>query len=86
MHGDATMIKPANKPARSKAETKADITDRTARAIIDDESGVREAKTEKLRRARLEREAREASAPLASEARKAKRSASRHKSSSSHAG
>ncbi|WP_075995282.1 hypothetical protein [Salaquimonas pukyongi] len=38
---------------RSKAEVKADVTNRTARAIIDDEVKRRKAKTEKLRKARL---------------------------------
>ena len=38
---------------RSKAEVKADVTNRTARAIIDDEVKRRRAKTEKLRKARL---------------------------------
>ncbi len=45
------------KPNQSKAETRADTTDNAARAIIDDEAARREAKTAKLRRARLENEA-----------------------------
>ncbi|MDZ5699519.1 hypothetical protein [Chelativorans sp. M5D2P16] len=45
------------KPKPSKAETKADITDHTARAIIGDEAARREAKTARLRQARLENEA-----------------------------
>jgi len=45
------------RPKPSKAETKADITDHAARAIITDEAERREAKTAKLRQARLEREA-----------------------------
>ena len=48
------------KPAPSRAETKADITDRTARAILDDEAAKRREKTAKLRAARLEMEDREA--------------------------
>ena len=48
------------KPARSKAETKADFTDRTVRAILDDEVAKRRAKTAKLRAARLEMETQEA--------------------------
>ncbi|MCB1438388.1 MAG: hypothetical protein KDJ63_01335 [Nitratireductor sp.] len=41
---------------RSKAESKADITDRTAREITKAETENRDAKTAKLREARLERE------------------------------
>ena len=48
------------KPARSKAETKADFIDRTVRAILDDEVARRRAKTAKLRAARLEMETQEA--------------------------
>lgn len=44
-------------PARSKAESKADATDHAARAIIGAEARSREAKTRRLRQARLEREA-----------------------------
>lgn len=51
------------KPKPSKAETKADITDNTARAIIGDEAARREAKTAKLRQARLEHEAKLAALP-----------------------
>jgi hypothetical protein len=50
------------RPARSKAETKADITDSAARAIIDAEAEKREAKTERLRKARLKMEAEQAAA------------------------
>jgi hypothetical protein len=50
------------RPARSKAETKADVTDSTARAIIDAEIESREAKTERLRKARLKMEAEQAAA------------------------
>ncbi len=48
------------KPTRSKAETKAEITDRTVRAILDDEVAKRRAKTEKLRAARLAMESEDA--------------------------
>ena len=48
------------KPARSKAETKAEITDRTVREILDDEVAKRRAKTAKLRAARLAKEAEDA--------------------------
>lgn len=44
----------------SRAETKAEITDRNARAIADAETAHREAKTARLRRARLENEAKQA--------------------------
>lgn len=54
-----------SQPAKSKAETKAEITNRTARAIIEAETDRREAKTQELRRARLENEAKEAAAPPA---------------------
>lgn len=45
------------KPRQSKAETKADTTDHAARAIITAEAERRDAKTARLRQARLEREA-----------------------------
>jgi len=62
------------RPARSKAESKADITNNAARAIIGDEAARREAKTAKLRQARLKQEA--AAEPEAKPApRKAKRPA-----------
>lgn len=48
------------KPKASKSESKAEITDHAARAIIDDEVARREAKTAKLRQARLELEAKQA--------------------------
>lgn len=51
------------KPKPSKAETKADITDHAARTIIDDEAARREAKTARLREARLQEEAKLAAAP-----------------------
>jgi hypothetical protein len=51
------------KPKASKAETKADITNEAARAIIDDEASRREAKTAKLRQMRLDQEAAAAAIP-----------------------
>ncbi|MGY6707306.1 MAG: hypothetical protein ACXIVF_03180 [Rhizobiaceae bacterium] len=48
------------RPTRSKAETKAQTTDNAARAIIDAEVDSREAKTERLRQARLKMEAEQA--------------------------
>jgi hypothetical protein len=47
----------AFKPKPSKAETKADVTDHAARSIISAEAERREAKTARLRQARLEQEA-----------------------------
>ena len=41
----------------SKAESKADSTARVAKGIINDEAALRDAKTQTLRTARLEREA-----------------------------
>ena len=56
---DSTIITQGNlfKPKPSKAESKADITNDTARAIIGAEVERREAKTARLRQARLEMEA-----------------------------
>ncbi|MCR4265153.1 hypothetical protein [Nitratireductor sp. ZSWI3] len=48
---------------RSKAETKAETTDQAARAIIEAETERRQAKSKRLRQARLEREARQATEP-----------------------
>ncbi|MBI1620994.1 hypothetical protein [Aquamicrobium zhengzhouense] len=45
------------KPQASKAQTKADLTDTAARAIIGEEAKLRDAKTARLREARLAREA-----------------------------
>jgi hypothetical protein len=45
------------KPRPSKAESKAEVTNHTARAIIGAEAERREAKTARLREARLENEA-----------------------------
>ncbi|SON57334.1 hypothetical protein HDIA_3793 [Hartmannibacter diazotrophicus] len=50
-------------PKRQKAETKADITDQAARAIIQEEADKRNAKTERLREARLAMEAEQAKDP-----------------------
>ena len=51
---------PLFKPTQSKRETKSDITDRTARAILAEESAKSQAKTAKLRAARKKMEAQEA--------------------------
>ena len=48
------------KPTPSKRETKSDITDRTARAILAEEAAKARAKTAKLRAAREKMEAQEA--------------------------
>jgi hypothetical protein len=45
------------RPVRSKAETKAEITDQTARSIVGAEAERRDAKTARLRKARLASEA-----------------------------
>lgn len=45
------------RPSGSKAETKAEITNHTARAIIAAEAELRDAKTARLRQARLASEA-----------------------------
>lgn len=47
-------------PTPSKRETKSDITDRTARAILAEEAARARAKTAKLRAARKRMEAQEA--------------------------
>ncbi len=47
------------KPALTRAESKADMTDRAARAILEDEAAGRREKIAKLRAARLELEAQE---------------------------
>ena len=54
---DHTLINSVFQPKPSKQETKADITTRTARQIMDSETAAREAKTERLRAARLAQEA-----------------------------
>ncbi|RIK85098.1 MAG: hypothetical protein DCC69_10690 [Hyphomicrobiales bacterium] len=64
------------KPRPSKAETKADITDQAARTIIGDEAARREAKTARLRQARLENEARLSAAKAPAKPRRAKPAAS----------
>ncbi len=53
---DRNVVQSPFKAVASKAETKADVTTRTAKAIIDDEVARREAKTARLRQARLESE------------------------------
>lgn len=47
-------------PPRSKSETKAETTNQAARSIMDVEAKAREAKTARLREARLVREAEQA--------------------------
>jgi hypothetical protein len=65
-----------SRPLRSKSETKADMTDHHARAIIEAEAALREAKTARLRKARMENEAKPAVTQPA-EQRRAKRAAPR---------
>lgn len=52
-----TLINAVFQPKSSKQEAKADVTTRIAREILDGEASVREAKSERLRAERLEREA-----------------------------
>lgn len=65
------------RPTRSKAETKADVTDYNARAIIGAEAEHRDAKTARLRQARLEHEANLAATPPAVQQNRAKASTPR---------
>lgn len=51
------------KPLSSKAETRSQVTDNTARAIVEAETSARDKKTAKLRAARLAKEAVESEAP-----------------------
>jgi|GEM_PF-721198 len=51
------------KAPKSRTDTKADLTDVTARAIVDAEVESREAKTARLRQARLDMEAKGAEEP-----------------------
>lgn len=67
---DEAIINAVFQPKRSKQEAKADVTTRIAREIIDGESSAREAKTERLRAARL---AQEATAEPVPETRKTRR-------------
>ena len=62
------------RPTPSRAQSKADLTNSTARAIIKAEVDEREAKTNRLRQARLEMEARQP-APAPAKARAPKRAA-----------
>lgn len=60
---DDVAINAVFQPKASKQEAKADTTTRVAREILDVEVAKREAKTERLRLARLERELAEAVKP-----------------------
>lgn len=53
---DEAIINAVFQPKASRQEAKADVTTRIAREILDAEASRREAKTEKLRQARLLRE------------------------------
>ena len=55
------------RPLKSKAESKAQTTDSASRAIIEAEASRREAKTAKLRQARLDMEAAEQAAVVVAE-------------------
>ncbi|MGH6760963.1 MAG: hypothetical protein ACRECW_05165 [Phyllobacterium sp.] len=56
------------KPSRTRMETRAEITDKAAKGIIDEAAAKRIAKTEKLRQARLTKEAEDAENALRSTA------------------
>ncbi|MGK2286075.1 hypothetical protein [Pedomonas sp. V897] len=60
------------RPTPSRSETRAEITDRTAREIIQSETERSRAKTERLRAARLEQEARALAAAAAEPAPKSR--------------
>ena len=70
------------RPKRSRSETKADTTDHSARAIIGAEAKRREAKTARLRKARLEIEAMNPPEPAPAKPRRGKPAASRRRQSS----
>ncbi len=70
------------KPRPSRTETKADVTSHVARAIVGAETERREAKTARLRQARLENEARLAALPLPPEKHRGKAAKPRSRSSS----
>ncbi|MFU0505768.1 hypothetical protein [Pseudaminobacter sp. NGMCC 1.201702] len=53
---DPSEIAAVFQPRPSKLESKADLTTKIARQILDDETAKREAKTERLRLARLAQE------------------------------
>lgn len=53
---DQTLVNAVFQPKPSKQEAKADATTRLVRQIIDSEKSAREAKTERLRAARLAQE------------------------------
>ena len=69
------------RPAKSRSETKADVTNNTARAIIETEAARRAAKTERLRQERLTREAELASVPTPAKPVRKKRTATRSRPS-----
>lgn len=71
---DNATINAVFRPKSSRQEAKADVTTRVAREIMDAEVARREAKTERLRQARLLREEAEAAAePVRTKRTKAKR-------------
>jgi len=68
---DEAIVSAVFQARPSKQETKADVTSRIAREIIDKEAAARESKTERLRAARLAQE--EAAAQPAPAPRKPRR-------------
>jgi hypothetical protein len=69
---DETVIKAVFKPRPSRQETKADMTTRIAREILDIEASARIEKSERLRAARMAREALAAPAPARKKPRRKK--------------
>ncbi|GAA0537895.1 topoisomerase IA-like protein [Rhizomicrobium palustre] len=65
------------KPTLSRGETKAEMTDRTVKEFLDKEAAATEAKTARLRAARLALEAERAANPPPPEAKPAKKTAAK---------
>lgn len=70
---DHNTINALFQPKSTKQETKADVTTRAARAILDSETSAREKKTERLRAARMAQEA--AAEPLPEKKKPARKAA-----------
>ena len=65
---DQALINAVFQPKPSKQEAKADATTRLARRIVDGEAAAREAKTDRLRQARLDKQNAEPAAPVKAKA------------------
>ncbi|MGN6307175.1 MAG: hypothetical protein ACTHNH_20350 [Mesorhizobium sp.] len=70
---DHERINAIFQPKPSKQEAKADATTQLARKIMDGETAAREAKTERLRQARLAKQKSEPAAPAKPKARQRKK-------------